>query len=140
MSGVAQVGAFKKMNDGDIGRWLIAVDWLMKNNVQFPTRKDFDFVNLKYGRDFLAEHKQYDIVVMHDIFHANSAELPLMPKLRVPKMVMQAIMLSPKHSVQQWRYRLMNTNAHHIFIFETAPCCLNGWKIGELENRGIGWI
>jgi hypothetical protein len=73
MPHIAHVGGFKRMSDGDRGRWMMALTWLFDNGHHLSGDFTHEAINLKYGRDFLAEHEQYDIVVMHDIFWGGTA-------------------------------------------------------------------
>ncbi len=132
---IAHVGAYKRRTDGDIGRWLMALDWLMKNDA-LPTGFKHEVINLKYGRDFLTENNQYDIVVLHDIFDAGNKDIVS----KIPKRVRQAIETSPYSSNEWWRLRLEMTYAKYIFVFETAPCCINGWGLGNLKDYETVYI
>jgi hypothetical protein len=136
---IAQVGAYKKRTDGDIWRWLTALDWLMKND-RLPDKSTHDVINLKYGRDFLREHETYDIVVLHDIYDAGNLDIVQKIQANLPKLVWQAIETSSVASEKRWRWRLQQTKAKFIFVFETSPCCINGWGLGELEGYKVEHI
>lgn len=128
---IAHVGGFKRMSDSDSGRWMLALTWLLEN-ATMPLGCKHEAVNLKYGRDFLAEHEQYDIVVMHDIFWGG----PILKGVFRGRSSNDRALVktSPLQSEQRWVERLSETGAKHIFIFETAPACVNGWKLGDLPG------
>lgn len=128
---VAQVGCHKRRTDGDIGRWLTAVDWLLKNKVPI-SRLNHDVVNLDYGRDFLREDKRYHMVVMHDIYDGKVAlEQQIGYFTRAARKVLQT---SPLQSPEAWVQRLAATQAEYIFVFEMQISCLNGWKLGDIPG------
>lgn len=136
---VAQVGAYKRRTDGDITRWLTAVDWLMRNARHYDwTKPKHDVVNLRYGRDFLQEIEQYDIVVLHDIYDGTLSNYQLDHVVGAPRVFTRqakmALRTSPLQTVGAWAWRLARTGAEYIFVFEMSPACINGWNLGSLNG------
>lgn len=130
---VAQVGAFKKSSMGDMSRTIMAMMWLVDHKaLDIKGRVRHDPVNLKYGRDFLQETEQYDIVIVHCIFDVKPHELSAIPVLLRDKLIPEVARVSPLHSIVRWRARLLTTRAEYIFVFEDLPKSINGWKIGDL--------
>lgn len=121
---IAHVGAYKKFSEADSGRQVRCLVWLVNNDSNIRSFKH-EVINLKYGRDFLLENKEYDIVILHSIF---------LYSIKNPQ---KQVMVSPEHSIENWKKRLIITNANYIFICEGQPCTLSGWKIGELVGYEI---
>lgn len=99
-----------------------------------------DVIDLLDGRDFLAEDRRYDAVVIHSVFHSND-EHELAGTIRSSNMFnLMPIPISPLHSIERWRERLLATGAAKILVFTTWPRSLDAESIGELpgyEDFGI---
>jgi hypothetical protein len=88
-----------------------------------------DVVNLRHGRDFLAEAETYDGVVVHSVYHTSA-----------PGAQEYSIGLghsSKRHSVDEWRSRLVATGAKVLVVFETQPLSLSGWQLGKLPGYKV---
>jgi hypothetical protein len=86
-----------------------AIQWMIANgeSPQKWGKTQFDGIDLNDGRDFLAEDRQYDIVVLHFVFrdaHRVAKEWAEAPELRV----------SPRASWEAWRRRLSASGARLI--------------------------
>jgi len=134
---VAQVGAFKRDSPEDTGRKLTMLRWLVQNRSSERSadgKWTHDIINLKYGRDFLLEAREYDIVVVHCVFHPG--DIYEMDPIVLPHVLRDAKM-SPVHTVERWRKRLERTQAKYIFIFAEQQGSLSGWHLGELDGYTI---
>lgn len=126
--GTAHVGAHKPFTADDLTRLGSVVA-----NGYFEFRLGpADVINLEYGRDFLVEDKQYDCVLLHTIFHANRPEW-----LQMAQAAAHTIIVSPKHSLEAWRERLIKTDAKLICAYGGKMCSLEGWHIGDLPGYTI---
>ena len=129
---IAHVGADKKYSAGDQYRIVSSYATLFECGIDFTRQKiRRDIVNLNCGRDFLQEKKEYDMVVLHSIFHTDADVKNISEDSRI------YCGLSIEHSLEAWRKRLIETKASHIVICENQPFSLNGWNIGELGGYKI---
>lgn len=125
---IAHVGASKPKTQEDTCRWVVVLSRLAKRD-GFPNGVREDTINLEYGRDFLAERKRYDGVIVHSVFN---------PKVRARKtQKFPRLRISPLHSLKAWRSRLVSTNALWIAVCEGQPLTLNGWELGTLPGYAI---
>ena len=98
---------------------------------------------LSCNNDFLKSNGKYDVVVLNYIYNASPEEMkerPIDPSVRV----------SPHHSPENWRRRLLNANPEKIIIFGCyVESEITGEYIGELpgyaqtiivEKYGSIWI
>lgn len=133
---VAQVGSFKRRSSDDSIRWMRTVTWLLHHESEIMSKTKFkhDVVNLKYGRDFLREEMKYDIVLLHSIFDPGPRPSAV-GAVNISKW--KETLISTVHNDERWRWRLVNTEAEYIFIWETYPMSINGWAIGELQGYKI---
>lgn len=128
---VAHVGAFKKRSEDDVGRTIEAITRVGKYDREMwhGRRSVHDVINLKDGRDFLKETRRYDLVITHSIFH---------PKVvQIPKRVCKELLLSERHSEENWRRRLVSTGAAYLVICEGQPMSLSGWHLGDIDGYEI---
>lgn len=79
----------------------------------------------KGGRDFLAETKRYDAVVLHFLFRGGFCVPPDKCKGQ--------LYVSPLNSWSAWRKRLSQTGANVIFAFG-GPSEVNGTHLVNLEG------
>lgn len=114
---VAQVGAYRRFSQEDKSRLCYCLEKFDLNKIKN------DIINLKYGRDFLKERFQYDIVILHSILDVN-----------LPKMYGNKLLTSNKHNINSWKKRLISTKAKYIFVCQGQPFSLN---IGELTGYCI---
>lgn len=92
----------------------------------------YDFIDLNHGRDFLKENKQYDVVVLIYIFILSSEEA-INESLFLPNDPLTKT--SNLHSKDNWRQRLLETQAKEILIFGYDPYSeVSGDYIGELDD------
>lgn len=92
----------------------------------------YDFIDLNRDRDFLKENKRYDIVVLIYIFILSQEE---MINEQLYSRNDHFTKTSELHSQENWRKRLLNTEAEEILIFGYDPYSeVSGKYIGELEK------
>lgn len=144
MLNIAQVGAFKRFSLDDTCRMAVAMMVISSYDREFfKPKPKHNVINLAYGRDFLVEDEQYDLVVLHSILHCYASETPegfAAVKERAKKIGKEKgklLLLSPHHSIDKWRERLMNCGATFIVICEGGPATLSGWKIGDIAGYEI---
>jgi hypothetical protein len=127
---IGHVGAYKRFSQADQGRHIHCVAWLLRNDRDFlsQTKWKHDSINLKYNRDFLKEDLCYDIVIVHSIFHT---EWPVVKKYR------DKAKISVKHTIDNWRQRLISTSATYLFICEGQPFSLSGYNLGVINGYKI---
>lgn len=133
---VAHVGAERPYTQQDRFRRLQAMALV---GPQSWNDAEEDLVNLLYGRDFLVEQETYDIVLVHSVFHTNhppSLQATINDAVRVGPA--QAIVpISPKHSLDAWRGRLVGTQAGHLLVFESQTLSLSAWNLGDLQGYAL---
>jgi hypothetical protein len=121
---IAMVGANDPLTFDDMMRLDSASCYL-----PFPRDDEtLDIINLNHGRDFLAEHGKYGIVILHSIFHTNLKYQGVKPA---------QVEQSPYHSIENWRKRLSATAAKIIVVWELLPASLNGWQLNDLDGYKI---
>jgi len=93
----------------------------------------YDFIDLNRGRDFLKESKRYDIVVLIYIFIGiDKDEIENEPMYFFNDPLTK---VSDLHSQENWRQRLLDTEAREILIFGYNPYSeISGDYIGELDS------
>ena len=104
--------------------------WVAQQEGWLPEFTEVDRINLEDGRDFLAEDHKYVAVILHSIFHAH----PEYIKLALEK---NDKGISPLHTVEKWRERLILTEASKIIVWEMRSFSLSGWQLSELEGYKI---
>jgi hypothetical protein len=98
----------------------------------------FDFVNLHQGRDFIKEDKIYDIVVLIYIFKWTKEQCQ---NDNLYNKHDSSIKVSDIHTPENWRKRLLNTEAKEILIFGYSDESeITGNYIGDLENYKMNLI
>jgi hypothetical protein len=96
-----------------------------------PEKPLMDYIDLSLGRDFLKEDKKYDVVVLIYIFKCTPEELTKEECYFLNK----SQRVSELHSRENWRRRLLNTNAKDVFIHGMyVDSEISGEYIGDLEN------
>jgi hypothetical protein len=116
---IAHVGAYKRFSDADGNRTATVMLHLLKHGFNNRGKIYHDVINLKYGRDFLAENIQYDLIILHSIFQYDNEDN------------------SSHHNNENWRIKLSQSGAKFIAICEGQPCTLSGWQIGEIPGYAI---
>jgi hypothetical protein len=127
---IAHVGANKPMTYDDCMRAAIASELARDHGVSM--RHSPDVINLADGRDFLAESKPYDIVVLHSIFHTHVVD----PRVHIDDRPAVAA-VSPLHTEDAWRKRLASSQARVIVVWELLPGTLSGWQLDEIPGYRI---
>lgn len=126
----------------EVAEWIKLFRPAMRVDVK---KGDLDVINLGHGRDFLTESKRYRIVILFSIMHHNRIATGLNVPLselanEIPvrkdddKAHEWETHLSPLHSIEQWRKRLLATQAELIFAVRIIACSLEAWHIGELDG------
>jgi hypothetical protein len=127
MRKIAHVGTLHTETDRTID--ILVLDYLVRNHPNYLTDDAVhDDINLQWGRDFLLEDKTYDIVTIQFLY-SECNEIPSNnqnPYLRG----------SPIHSPENWRKRLIATNADFIFAFGDFTE-VNSLYFGTLEGYGL---
>lgn len=94
----------------------------------------FDLIDLRNGRDFLKETGKYDVVVLCYIFLSTLEEQrndPLYPLTRLDP----THLVSPLHSPETWRRRLLTCEAREILVFGYYTGSeVTGEYLGELSG------
>lgn len=118
----------------DMMRTLEAAEWLLGRGVEPPRRHDK--VNLNRGRDFLAESKTYEVVVLHFLFRGG---------FYVPPTTDGQLATSPLASWAAWRRRLVSTGAKYVFAYGGASevggtylCDLPGYDVHKVRTNDAG--
>jgi hypothetical protein len=126
------------MSREDRSRYVVALGLWLKHAGTRPDGLKWreDRVNLADGRDFLEETEQYDLVVLHSIFHPRG-EITDALRRDLAEKVGPAALLSPKHAVPAWKRRLEGCGAKHIIVCAGQPFTLDGWQLGELKAYEI---
>jgi len=118
---IAHVGAFKRFSSNDVRRITVALHWLVTHKIELG-KPVHDIINLHYGRDFLRETLEYDIVIIHSVFShyfpAKSNDAGT----------------SEMHDMPHWIDRLLSTKAKVIFLFSDQPNSLSDGHIGKLTG------
>jgi len=105
------------------------VHWIIRNDPELRERwleepHKLDYIALDEGRDFLAESKNYDIVILHRLY----ADPSFMED--DTGYFAQSTLQTP----QNWRVRLIKTRATHIFALGSA-FEISGDYIGDIPSR-----
>ncbi len=85
-----------------------------------------DNINFQFGRDFLKENKQYNIVILHYIYNPSYDNIQ---ERNTPGPFKR----SELHDRKNWISRLISTNAEGIFVFGDVTEVSGGW-LGELPG------
>lgn len=120
-------------SDDDRDRCLAAHIWLSRNDNDYlqmcaqafrltTIRQDCIDLNGNPPRDFLTEHRQYDLVIFHNLWS---------PLYGYPDS--GGARTSSMHNPETWRKRLLNTKARYIFIFGAD------FNAPDLENHIPGY-
>lgn len=126
---IAQVGAFRRMSQEDSARLIATMVVILPIDKDFAMKeKVSDIINLSYGRDFLKEKKTYDLVILHSLLS------PKMPALRSKS---PRLLVSPSHTIKEWRRRLSSSGAKYISVCEGQPATFSGWELGEVPGYRI---
>ena len=129
---IAYVGAGEPFTrDDNLDAAAVSV-WLVDHGVVLPSEREHDVVNLVSGRDFLAEHRQYDLVILHNLFDPSKPDGMIAVEKIVPEKH-----ASPIHSVAQWRRRLVEAKASYIFVFECRANVFSGAVLGAVPGYDI---
>jgi hypothetical protein len=134
---ICHVGAFAPMEMDDLMRVGAARAACEAAGVEWSTANKLDIVNLFYGRDFLSEPYKYDAVVLHSIFHTDWDDAREVSKRSIAKNgphVARVMPVSPVHTPDMWRTRLVGTGARFIFAFSGIPMCLDGWALSHISG------
>lgn len=125
----AQVGAFKRKSAADVSRMVSALGEIVAHDLDFLRDREVvnDVINLSDGRDFLAENRSYDVVVLHSILSPKIKMFKPFPRLRV----------SHRHSIGNWKKRLASTRARYIAVCEHEVATLSGKEIGEIPGYTV---
>ena len=121
---VAHVGDSGGDNDGRYTQ--IAFEWLhdhlpgLVNNVKL----DNDYIDLNNRRDFLAENKKYDIVIIKYVFDAPT---------KLGDHHKGFFGVSEHHSSKNWRYRILRSNAKVVFAFG-GDTEISGFVLGDING------
>jgi hypothetical protein len=105
-------------------------------------KREYDTIDLNRGRDFLTENETYDIVVMFMIFRYRAEELLDYEQRNLDN----SMRVSPLHSPENWRKRLLSTRAQIIYVTgyndfsEISSDYLGKLPGYELEKVGYGDI
>lgn len=109
-------------NAQDIARMATVFTWLLSHGFDDEGCVQDD-IDLQHGRDFLAEEREYDVVVLHHLYadplglYSASGQLGL----------------SPHHAAEKWRNRLMDTKARAILAFGFSSE-IAGAYLGEISG------
>ena len=133
---IAHVGANKRFTNEDQCRLVHALSRLIHYDYEFAKlnadeRIHHEIINLRYGDDYLKDHRVFEVVVLHSIFHPGDRFADVGGLKHV------AVQLSPLHSLYKWREKLRSSGARYIGVCEGAPVTLNGWQIGDLDGYEI---
>jgi hypothetical protein len=104
---IAHVG--HTQSPGDVQRSIQALQWCAENNIDFG-RVVNDFVELRNGRDFLLEDREYVAVVLHYLFRGGFT-------IKKNGNGNKQLAYSARSSWVAWRNRLMLSGAKLIFAF-----------------------
>jgi hypothetical protein len=130
----ALVGAnVKYPSHVDMGGIRVIVDWVKRQSGHYLSPElslwqHSDIINLHEGRDFLRETHRYEIVILFSIHHPT--------KDPVEDFVNDGteLCLSPQHSLEAWRQRLIQTDAHVIYVTRMKTHTISGRNLGELAG------
>lgn len=136
---VAEVGAFKRLSPEDRIRRTAALIAILEIDQDFAAlKKTFEAINLVDGRDFLEDTDTYDIVIVHSVLS------PQVNRAHMPTHIKPELMTSPHHDIQNWKNRLVSTEAKYIVVCEGQPYTLSGWELGKLPGytkvKGDQWL
>ena len=85
----------------------IAFKWLIKNDSNYSSESFVhDYIDLNEGRDFLTENETYGIVILHYLYN---------PPFKEEIKETGFFAISPFHTKEKWKERIVSTNAKHIF-------------------------
>jgi hypothetical protein len=100
---------------------------------------EFDEIDLSQGRDFLSENKKYEIIIVNYIFKYREDELTRNELSQLDRQCR----VSKDHSPQNWKCRLLATEAKTIILFsgpyDTEVDAyyirhLTGYRLTKIEN------
>lgn len=116
-----------EVGDSETRTYLDALaSWVIKNDSDLAERwidsHKHDYIDLNQGRDFLKESKQYDVVALHNLYHPGGGE---------DEKRSGYYAVSPQHTAQNWRRRLVSTGAELIGVFGVD---WGGDAIGDLPG------
>jgi hypothetical protein len=127
MKPIANVGHTKTPDDS--ARIIEAIEWMDDHNFTVPSQSDF--LDLSRGRDFLAEDKTYDVVILHYIYRGDYESSKMKNGLST----------SPLSTWGNWHKRLVSTQARLIFVFGgqseiagTFIADLSGYKVHKVRT------
>jgi hypothetical protein len=120
---IAQVGYTK--TPGDVVRITQAITWCDSHGYNFGEYQ-WDYIDLRKGRDFLAETNEYEIVILHFLFRGGFLQKPGRNKKA-------ELSFSPLTSWVIWRKRLVATKAKLIFVFG-GPTEIGGSYLVNLDG------
>lgn len=93
--------------------------------------RQMDEINLYQNRDFLKESHTYDVIILHWIFNPRNMELT-----SVSVATDLSTRVSEKHSPQNWRKRLIATEAEYIFVFGSTTE-VSHWFLGNIPGYDL---
>lgn len=125
MTTIAHVGHTKTA--ADMMRIAAVIAWCRSHGVNYADKPDW--IELHQGRDFLAESKPYDMVVLHFVFRGETHDMVKFAKLGT-KRQRRALFVSPLASWSAWRRRLVQTGAQFIFAFGDHSCVTASYLAG----------
>lgn len=106
-------------SDQDQCRVLDVEEWLIANrDISLKNDSEHDYINLINGRDFLAETKTYDIVILHFIFRGHRKQAGQLRSFWWDHFA--DFNVSELQSWENWRKRLASSSAMFIFPFGTT--------------------
>lgn len=120
-------------------RLMEVITWMADNGYDLPYRPGSDFLDLRHGRDFLAEEKCYDVVVLHFLFRGGFG-IPFGVTMKGHQG--KQLSTSPLATWSAWRRRLVASNALLVFAFGglaevsgTYLCNLNGYRVHKVRTE-----
>jgi len=101
----------------------IAFKWLSKNDPKCLSKSlSHDYIDLNEGRDFLIEDQTYHIVILHYLYN---------PPIKEETVKTGFFAISPFHTKDKWKERIISTNAKHVFAIGS---------IGEVSGSYLGTL
>jgi hypothetical protein len=100
------------------------------------TAPGLDIIDLNGGRDFLKEERKYDIVCLHYIFALDIRTLSQSEKHTALILGVQQYTVSDIHTPENWRKRLISTEAKSIIVYGQIECDseVNYKYLGEIDG------
>lgn len=129
---IAHVGAFKPFGICDRMRISKALVYLCKLKLE-PKKQNLDIINLCYGRDFLAESIKYEMVFLHTLFHSVGYDTRSSGWANKN----EVMHVSPLHTVEAFKKRLIETEAKTIVVCDEQPFSLGSYALGSFEDYGL---